>query len=178
MMATGEGGMVLGSDGALLEEIRDLRAMDDRDEFRVRYNCKMTDMQAALGMSQLRKLTGFVARRREIADRYGDALRRLGIPAPPEPGECEPAWYRYVLVLGGDAEPFIEDMKKKGVDCRRPVFKPLHRYLGLSGYETTEEIWRRAVSVPLYPSLTGAEVDTVVKALRSVIPKYGSGRQG
>jgi len=177
MMATGEGGMVLGSDGALLAEIRDLRAMDDRDEFRVRYNYKMTDLQAALGMSQLRKLTGFVARRREIADLYGDVLRALGIPAPPEPGECEPVWHRYVLMLDGDAEPFIEEMKKKGVDCRRPVYKPLHRYLRLVGYEATDEIWRRAVSVPLYPSLTGAEIETIVKALRSVLPKYCTSRE-
>ena len=82
-----------------------------------------------------------------------------------------------MLLLDGDAEPFIEEMKKKGVECRRPVYKPLHRYLGLSGYEVTEETWRRAVSVPLYPSLTGAEVDSVMKALRLLIPKYCSGRQ-
>ena len=177
MMATGEGGMVLGSDGALMEEIRDLRAMDEKDDFRVRFNYKMTDMQAALGLSQLRKLTTFVARRREIADLYNEALRRLGLPTPGIPGECEPVWYRYVLLLDGDAQPFIEEMKKKGVECRRPVYKPLHRYLGLSGYEVTEETWRRAVSVPLYPSLTGAEVDSVMKALRLLTPKYCSGRQ-
>ena len=97
MMATGEGGMVLGSDGALLAEIRDLRAMDEKEDFRVRFNYKMTDMQAALGLSQLRKLTTFVARRREIADLYSDVLRRLGLPVPCAPGECEPVWYRYVL---------------------------------------------------------------------------------
>jgi dTDP-4-amino-4,6-dideoxygalactose transaminase len=175
MMATGEGGMVLGSDGALLAEIRDLRAMDEKEDFRVRFNYKMTDMQAALGLSQLRKLTTFVARRREIADLYSDVLRRLGLPVPCAPGECEPVWYRYVLTLDGDAEPFIEEMKKKGVDCRRPVYKPLHRYLGLSGYEASEDAWRRAVSVPLYPALTGAEIETIVKALRSVLPRHCTG---
>jgi perosamine synthetase len=80
-----------------------------------------------------------------------------------------------VLTLDGDVEPFIEEMKKKGVDCRRPVYKPLHRYLGLSGYEASEDAWRRAVSVPLYPALTGAEIETIVKALRSVLPRHCTG---
>jgi len=175
MMATGEGGMVLGGDEALLADVRDLRAMDEKEEFRIRYNCKMTDLQAALGLSQLRKLAGFIARRREIADLYGDALRRLGLPAPAAPGDCEPAWYRYVLMLDGDADPFIEEMKRRGVECRRPVFKPLHRYLRLSGFEASEEAWRRAVSVPLYPALTGAEIETILKALRLVLPRHCTG---
>ena len=176
MMATGEGGMVLSDDEALLAEVRDLRAMDEKEEFRVRFNCKMTDLQAALGLSQLRKLAGFVARRREIADLYGDTLRRLGLPAPHEPAECEPAWYRYVLMLDGDADPFIDEMKRRGVECRRPVYKPLHRYLRLPGYETSERAWRRAVSIPLYPALTGAEIETILKALRLALPKHCTGR--
>ena len=156
----------------ILDAVRDLRAMDEKEQFRVRYNCKMTDLQAALGLSQLRKLAGFIARRREIADLYGDALRGLGLPAPSAPADGEPVWYRYVLTLDGDAGPFIEEMRRRGVECRRPVFKPLHRYLGLSGYETSEEAWRRAVSIPLYPALTAAEIETVVKALRLVLPRH------
>jgi len=175
MMATGEGGMVLGGDEALLAEVRDLRAMDEKEEFRVRHNSKMTDLQAALGLSQLRKLAGFIARRREIAELYGETLRTLGLPAPAAPGDCEPVWYRYVLTLDGDAEPFIDEMKRRGVECRRPVFKPLHRYLGLSGYAASEEAWRRAVSVPLYPALTGAEIETILKALRLVLPRHCAG---
>jgi len=68
-------------------------------------------------------------------------------------------------------------MRRRGVECRRPVFKPLHRYLGLSGYETSEEAWRRAVSIPLYPALSGAEIETVVKALRLVLPRHCTGRE-
>ncbi len=115
MMATGEGGMVLGGDEALVDAVRDLRAMDEKEDFRVRFNCKMTDLQAALGLSQLRKLAGFIARRREIADLYGEELRRLGLPAPQAPAECEPVWYRYVLMLDGDAGPCIEEMRRRGV---------------------------------------------------------------
>jgi perosamine synthetase len=149
--------------------------MDEKEDFRVRYNYKMTDLQAALGLSQLKKLTTFVARRREIAGVYNEALDKLGIPTPRVPADCEPVWYRYVLLLDADAEPFIQDMNRRGVECRRPVFKPIHRYLGHPGYAVTDDIWHRAVSVPLYPALTGAEVDTIAKALRSVLLKHCTG---
>jgi perosamine synthetase len=55
-LATGEGGMVASSDAGLMEHIRDLRYYDEKDDDRIRFNCKMTDMHAALGRSQLRRL--------------------------------------------------------------------------------------------------------------------------
>jgi perosamine synthetase len=176
MMATGEGGMVLGNDETLLATVRDLRAMDKKEDFRIRYNYKMADLQATLGLSQLKKLATFIGRRREIAGVYNEALDKMGIPIPRVPAACEPVWYRYVLLLDSDAEPFIQDMNKRCIECRRPVFKPIHHYLGLPGYAVTDDIWRRAVSVPLYPALTGAEVDTIVKALRLVLPKHCAGK--
>jgi len=175
MMATGEGGMVLGSDETLLATVRDLRTMDKKEDFRVRYNYKMTDLQAALGLSQLKKLATFINRRREIAGVLNEALDKIGIPTPRVPADCEPVWYRYVLLLDSDADPFIQDMNKRCIECRRPVFKPIHRYLGLTGYPVTDDIWRRAVSIPLYPALTDAEVESIVKSLRLVLPKHCTG---
>jgi len=176
MMATGEGGMVLGKDEALLAAVRDLRAMNNQEDFRIRYNYKMADLQAALGLSQLKKLATFINRRREIAGVYNELLDRLGMPTPRVPADCEPVWYRYVLLLDSDAEPFIQDMNKRCIECRRPVFKPIHRYLGLSGYAMTDDVWRRAVSIPLYPALTDAEVESIVKSIRLVLPKYCTGK--
>jgi len=60
----------------------------------------------------------------------------------------------------------MESMMKRGVACRRPVFKPLHRYLGLSGYATTDWIWERAVSIPIYPSLTDEEVRLIIDSIK------------
>ncbi|MBM4272745.1 MAG: DegT/DnrJ/EryC1/StrS aminotransferase family protein, partial [Deltaproteobacteria bacterium] len=68
MIATGEGGMVLSDDESLLEKIRDLRDYDEKELYTVRYNYKMTDFQAAFGISQLKKLFSFIKRRKEIAD--------------------------------------------------------------------------------------------------------------
>jgi len=157
MLATGEGGMVLSDDDGLSKTIRELRDYDEKDLYSVRYNYKMTDIQAALGISQLKKVPSFIERRRKIADFYAATLQKKTFSIPEVPEERKHIYYRYVLLLD-NASGFIKEMKKKGVECKRPVFKPLHRYLGLSGYPVTEEIWNKAVSIPIYPSLSDEEL--------------------
>lgn len=165
VIAAGEGGMLLSSDSGLIEKIRDLRDYDEREDDVLRYNYKMTDMQAALGRSQLRKIDGFIKRRREIAGHYDLILKKAGIPIPVTPPEREHIYYRYVILLD-QAETFIEAMNRSGVACRRPVFKPLHRYLDLSGYRVTDDVWKRAVSIPIYPSLTYRELVDITDCIR------------
>jgi dTDP-4-amino-4,6-dideoxygalactose transaminase len=58
-------------------------------------------------------------------------------------------------------------MTQEGVACRKPVFKPLHRYAGLSGCPNTEWVWERAVSIPIYPSLTDYEISMIIEAVKS-----------
>lgn len=157
MLATGEGGMVLSDDDGLSRIIRELRDYDEKDLYSVRYNYKMTDIQAALGISQLKKVPSFIERRRKIADFYDGTLQKKTFSIPEVPGERKHIYYRYVLLLD-NASGFIKEMKRKGIECKRPVFKPLHRYLGLSGYPVTEEIWNKAVSIPIYPSLSDEEL--------------------
>ncbi|HRT60945.1 MAG TPA: DegT/DnrJ/EryC1/StrS aminotransferase family protein [Syntrophales bacterium] len=171
MLATGEGGMILSGDENLLEKIRDLRDYDEREDHRLRYNYKMTDMQAALGVSQLKKLPLFIWRRREIAEHFNGCLNDGNAMVPFEPSGREHVYYRYVVLLEGDALPFIDDMRKRGVDCRRPVFKPLHRYLGLSGYPVAEDVWKRSVSIPLYPSMMNGERRQIAEHLQSLLAR-------
>jgi perosamine synthetase len=173
MLATGEGGMVLCDDEDLLERVRDLRDYDERDSHRLRFNYKMTDMQAALGVSQLKKLQLFIWRRREIAETFSGCLNGGNALPPFEPAGREHVYYRYVVLLDGDALRFIHDMRKRGVDCRRPVFKPLHRYLNLSGYPVAEDVWKRSVSVPLYPSMMNGERHHIADHLRVLLARKG-----
>ena len=165
VIAAGEGGMVLSNSGGLLETIRDLRDYDKKENYAVRYNYKMTDIQAALGIAQLKKLSLFIQKRKEIADKYGIIFDDLSFPAPFVPKDREHIFYRYVVLLE-NAERFMDSMMKRGVACTRPVFKPLHRYLGLSGYATTDLVWERAVSIPIYPSLTDEEVGLITDSMK------------
>ncbi|MGA3206906.1 MAG: DegT/DnrJ/EryC1/StrS family aminotransferase [Syntrophales bacterium] len=165
VIAAGEGGMVLSDNEQLISIIRHLRDYDEKDDFAVRYNYKMTDIQAALGISQLKKLSLFIQKRKEIADKYGRIFDDLRIPAPFVPKGREHIYYRYVVLLE-NAQRFMDSMMKRRVACRRPVFKPLHRYLGLPGYATTDLVWERAVSIPIYPSLTDEEVGLITDSVK------------
>ena len=164
VIATGEGGMAVSNDRDLIESIRDLREYDGKMNYRIRFNYKMTDFQAAMGRSQLRKLTAFIARRREIAGGYDKALWKLGVDVPQVPPDRDHIYYRYVLP--SPPEGFLEKMQELGVSCRKPVFRPLHGYLGLSGYPNTDKAWKSSVSVPIYPGLDDSEVRTITEAMK------------
>ena len=164
MLATGEGGMILSDDDRLVVAARDLRDYDEKDGYSVRYNYKMTDMQAALGISQLKKLPSFIEKRKNIADLYSRSLRNIYFPVPAVPEDREHIYYRYVLSLD-DSSGFMKEMLKLGIECKRPVFKPLHEYLDLSGYPVTEEVMNRAVSIPLYPSLKDEEARKIAAGM-------------
>lgn len=164
VIAAGEGGMVVSRDRNLIDRIRDMRDYDEKDTLATRFNYKLTDLQAALGMSQLKKLPVFIARRQDIARRYDRVLREAGLPPPVNKPDRDHSYFRYVFLLDS-MECFLNDMGRQGVICRRPVFRPLHDYLEQTGFEVTNRVWRRAVSVPIYPGLTDEEIETVASLL-------------
>ncbi|MEW6077766.1 MAG: DegT/DnrJ/EryC1/StrS family aminotransferase [Thermodesulfobacteriota bacterium] len=172
MMTTGEGGLVASRDQKIIERIVDLRNYDNRTDYRVRFNYKMTDLQAAMGLSQLGKLETFIIRRQEIAGRYNEALCHFRVILPPDtPGRI---YFRYVVRVPDDAGPWIDRLARRGITCARPVFRPLHHYLNLTGYEQSDAAWRTALSIPIYPSLTDQEADTVIAALKECLEEMES----
>lgn len=168
VLGAGEGGMVLSNDDRLIEAIRDLRGYDERHTYRVRYNYKLTDIQAALILSQLEKLPAFIGKRKEIASIYSRGLDGVRAGLPVVPKGREHIYYRYAILVE-DSALLMAEMEKRGIECRRPVFKPLHRYLSLSGYPKTDSVWERAVSIPIYPSLTAEEAHRIVDAIKAIL---------
>ena len=168
VICTGEGGMIAANDLQLLEKIRDLRDYDEKDDDRLRYNYKLTDLQAAIGLVQLGKLSALIDRRRAIARRYDEFLRQYGLSQPVCPTDREPIYYRYVIRTERLRE-LLNAGQDAGIAYRRPVFKPLHQYLGLAGFPETDEAFRSAVSLPLYPTLRDAEVQTILQHLQPVL---------
>jgi dTDP-4-amino-4,6-dideoxygalactose transaminase len=168
MVGAGEGGMVLSNDPGLVEKIRDLRDYDERQSYSLRYNYKLTDIQAALAESQVDKLPSLIQQRLKVAGIYNAGLKGLTSRIPECTGEKGHIYYRYVIPVD-DSIRFIEEMRKKGIECRKPVFKPLHRYLKLSGYPMTDYVWEKAVSIPMYPSLQEDEAHEIVDAIKTIL---------
>lgn len=170
MIATGFGGMVCSQNKHLIGRIKDLINIDQRDNFKLRFNYKMSDISASLGISQLSRLNSFIAKRREIAAFYDKNLKSKNILLP-DNKEKNHIYFRYVIRVKPAAAKVIKALKGRGIEAKRPVFKPLHRYLDLDKgkFPNTEAVFNSAVSLPIYPGLTSSEAKFIVKALGEII---------
>ncbi len=176
MIATGEGGMVASGSPEIIARIRDLKAYDGKTADRVRYNYKMTDMQAALGEVQLARLDDFIAQRRKIARLYFKNLKALNIKLPVQVEDH--VYYRFVVGLETDCDGFIQKLALKAMGCARPIFLPIHRHLKRDGYPVTDKAWETSLSIPIYPSLNDSEIEQIIAGFIGVYEKYKSSAAG
>lgn len=163
VITCGEGGMVICNSKKLANRIKDLKAYDQKDRYETRFNYKMTDIQAAVGLAQFAKLDAFIQRRRTIAQKYFRAFQSLSLRLPAD----DPAhiYYRFVVGLNTDIQLLITKLVQKGIGCARPIYLPLHHCLKLTGYPITDNTWRTSLSIPIYPSLSDQEVQRVIEAI-------------
>lgn len=168
MMACGEGGAILSNDRKLIEAARDHREYDNKSDYRLRFNYKMGDILAAVGIAQLKKLPAMVRARKNIAHIYDRAFSKKELILPK--GEFDHIYYRYIVRTSKDVEKVTKEMAAAGVICARPVFEPLHRLIGLqAGFRNTDEVHNSAISIPIYPTLSASDLKKVIKAVLSVM---------
>lgn len=161
VITTGEGGMILSDSPELLERARDEREYDRRDDAQSRFNFKMTEFQAGLGLTQLRRLETFVARRRDLAATYTLGLASTPIDLPREDPDIRHIFYRYVGRCP-HARALAAALQSEGIESPPPVFRPLHHLIGGDTFPQTEEAAACAFSLPIYPSLTIEQTDRIL----------------
>jgi len=166
MLATGEGGMVASKSPEIIARIRDLKTYDGKPADTVRYNYKMTDLQAAIGEVQLGRLNEFIRQRRKIARQYRESFKSSNLRLPVESDEH--IYYRFVVGLEAGCDGFIRKFAQKAIGCARPVFLPIHRHLKLGGYPVTDNVWETSLSIPIYPSLDNSEIEKVIAGVLSI----------
>jgi perosamine synthetase len=169
MLAGGEGGVITTAAPKLDRLVRDLRSYDQRPDWKLRFNYKMTDMGAALLRVQLRRLSGFLERRAALARFYRDTLADVpGLILPQ--AQTDEVNYRFVLRFPDRAIDRVQQsIGELGVATVRPVWKTLHQCLKESGrlYPNAQRWWRESLSIPLYPALSDGEAERVVAAVRA-----------
>lgn len=168
VITSGEGGMVLSDSENLISKIKDLRDYDNKNDYLVRYNYKMNDIQASLGLSQLSRLDKLIARRREIATLYFKEFKNCRFSLPVWKEEKEHIYYRFVVRTEKKASAYLEKLQQKKVQCRRPVYIPLHVYLRLRGFPRTTAAWRKSLSIPLYPALKEKEIEKIIAVVKEI----------
>ncbi len=203
-MTTGEGGMVTTNDADLAARIRllSLHGMS-RDAWKrytqpgnwfyqvlePGYKNNMTDLQASIGIHQLRKLEGFIHRRREIAARYGVAFADLAELQLPSDCPSRPhAYHLFVVRLRAEVAPISRDelMDHLGrMNIGTSVhFIPIHRhpyYQDAFGYKpdqypSAEQLFQEVISLPLYPGMSEDDVEDVIEAVRGFVLSERQGR--
>jgi UDP-4-amino-4,6-dideoxy-N-acetyl-beta-L-altrosamine transaminase len=191
IITTGEGGMALTNDPVLANKMARLRShgivrnpsvQADKggwyyEQLELGYNYRLTDIQAALGFSQLQRLKGYVAERTRLADRYDRLLEGLLLTCPGRNADADSAWHLYVIRLH-DATircQVFDRLRSAGIGANVhyiPVYHhPNYRRLGFKpGYcPEAEDYYASAITLPLYPTLTEAEQEYVVSTLREVL---------
>lgn len=190
IVTTAEGGMAVTQDAALAERMALFRSHGiTRDPALMRgevdgpwsyqqlelgYNYRMTDLQAALGLSQLSRLEAFIARRQELAARYDRLLAGLPVGRPHRDGANLSALHLYPVQVARRAEVF-HALRGAGVGVNvhyHPVhLQPYYRALGFAvgQFPVAEGYYDRAITLPLHPMLTEAEQDHVVASLKAAL---------
>lgn len=190
---TGEGGAVTTQDPDLAHRLRLVRnhGMDrdmrerhragqwEYDVIALGYNYRLTDIGAALGLSQLQRIESNVRRRREIAARYTEAFRTLpGVVTPGVRPDVMPAWHLYPIRLDQSAlavdrgEVFRAlHAENIGVNVH---YVPVHRHqlyrerFGTQSLSVAEDAYKRLISLPMFHSMTDSDVNDVIEAVEKV----------
>lgn len=184
-VTTGEGGAVTTNSDELAERLRvtrhhGIRPLGDPDEpwaydiVSLGYNFRITDLQCALGLSQLDKLERFVERRNQLAERYRELLADLDVVLmPPAAGAGVRHAYHLFAVRVPDRARVYAAMRDEGIGVQ-VHYVPIYRFsaysdlgVGPDDFPVTERVYGGLLSLPMFPALTDADQDEVVRALRA-----------
>jgi len=158
MTSGGQGGMIVSKYRSIVDSVRDFREFDQRHDNKNRFNLQMTDLQAAIGRVQLNKLPSFLKRRSEIFEQY----KRSGLDMLDlQKSDVQPIRYRAVLKTR-DPNKIIRSLARKGIKA----IVPIENWELLKVMPNALKLTKGTVSLPLYPSLTDAEVDVVLSGVK------------
>jgi dTDP-4-amino-4,6-dideoxygalactose transaminase len=181
-MTTGEGGMITTNDDEIAETPRCMRSHGEKEKYMslmLGHNYHMPEIQAAIGVVQLKKLPKLVAKRRENAEKLNKILgksRKLQLPAEPKGFRC--SYYLYTVRLKNakraKRDEFVEALKQKGIGAFVCYVHPIHlmpyyRKFGKCRLPVTEKASEQVFSLPVHPGVTEEQVDFIGKTVLDLL---------
>jgi len=181
-MTTGEGGMITTNDDEIAEKLRLIRSHGEKEKYKsilLGHNYRMPEIEAAIGIVQLKRLPKFLERRRENAEKLTAKLRPLkNLQLPLEPKGCRNSWYLYtVRVKDADRkkrDTIVERLKKEGIGAEVYYPWPIHlmpyyRKFGKGRLPETEKASEQVFSLPVHPGVTVEQTDFIGEAVSRLV---------
>lgn len=159
-LTTGEGGILLSNDGRIIEKARALQSLSP-----------MSDLQAALGISQLKRYDTFLHRRRKIADTYFKALDKQPNVCMPIPLRQRSIFFRFPIRIQRQFDTLKDEFERFGISVRRGVDSLLHKVVGKSSknFQNAEQRFSETLSIPIYPTLTDVDVEYIKQMTQQIL---------
>jgi UDP-4-amino-4,6-dideoxy-N-acetyl-beta-L-altrosamine transaminase len=197
IITTGEGGAAVTNSPELSARMRQLRSHGitrDPSMFRVDtqpsfyyeqqelgFNYRITDFQAALGLSQLERIDSFLSKRKEIAKKYNEKLENQSLILPYQIDQAHSSWHLYVIRVSDSNNPsfrneVFEKLRGLGIGVNLhyiPVYRhPYYAEMGFDpkDYPEAESYYSQAISIPMHYELTDVEIDFVVQSIETLVP--------
>ncbi len=188
-ITTAEGGMIVTDNEEIAKLCQSMRnqGRDEGDAWlshsRLGYNYRMSELSAALGVTQMERVEELLEKRKRVAEFYNEKLSKIeGIKIPYVSPEVKISWFVYVIRLDEkrfsreDRDEIIQQLKQKGINCR-DYFPPIHLepfYVKMFGYKkgdfpVTERISDTTIALPFYNNLTERQTDYICENLKSII---------
>lgn len=199
-ITTGEGGMVTTDDEELYEKLklfrthgitREIELLERKnpepwyyEQLALGYNYRMSDIQAALGISQLKKLDGFISGRRQIVDKYNNAFKGIAeITVPYQDPRTYSSYHLYVISLKLEKlsisrREFFEKLREKNIGVNVhyiPVYYfPYYERLGYKKgiCPVAESFYETIITLPLHSGMTGEEIDYIIAWVNIISTKF------
>jgi dTDP-4-amino-4,6-dideoxygalactose transaminase len=183
MITSGEGGILAALTSTLYDKAvylngweREQAAARLKDtinlKYEMRYNFHLSDILAALGLSQLSKLDGYIARRRELACLYSKRLSKFSKVRVPDTDRQGNIFFRYLVALPEDSDivRIIRKFAAADIEVGRGVYPSLHNFMELPAcqFPNAERAMRTLLSIPLYPALTSNQVKHILQISEDV----------
>jgi dTDP-4-amino-4,6-dideoxygalactose transaminase len=168
-MTSGEGGMIVFKNSENARKARLLRNQGMEIRYQneiVGFNLRMTDIHAAIGRAQLRRLSEWIDKRQENAEKYSKELKTIGTPYIPN--SYTHVFHQYTLTIEKNRDLFSESLKNMGIQSSVYYPKPVHKLpVFAKDYELieTQKACDSVLSIPVHPSLTKKDLKKIIKCI-------------
>ena len=173
IITTGNGGLLLSQKRDLILKAKKYKfnPYAQKEEYQLQYDYRMSDISAALGLSQMKILNKLLERRMELASYYNNRLKRSGYRTYKQINDRKNVYSKYTIFLQGNLEKTIDFLRKNQIDAGKPVACPAYKLLDIdeSKFPNAVHCYNKLLEIPVYPSLKKKEAEKIADTLLKVL---------